>query len=220
MAAGYAWSGYALVQIGDAPVEANFALHSGARISGIVTDDATRRPVAGATLTLEGRRGNAPDLPVAPLSPEAESGADGRFALEHVPPDANSVSAAKEGYLVRLVPLGPLPEDGDAPPLAIALTRREAGADANVELTGIGAVLRPQGNALEIQRVVPGAGAFDAGLGPGDAILAIDGARVTDLGFEAAVGAIRGPEGTIVTLRVRRAGRELDVVVTRKLVRT
>ncbi|HEY6807275.1 MAG TPA: carboxypeptidase regulatory-like domain-containing protein [Gemmatimonadales bacterium] len=220
MAAGYAWSGYALVQIADSPVEVNFALHSGARITGTVTDDATRRPIAGATLSLEGRRGNAPDLPVAPLSPEAESGADGRFALEHVPPDANSVSAAKEGYLVRLVPLGLLPEDGDAPPLSIALTPREAAADAKVELTGIGAVLSARNDALEIQRVVPNAGAFDAGLGPGDAIVAIDGSRVTDLGFDAAIGAIRGPEGSMVTLRIRRAGRELDVVVTRKLVRT
>jgi hypothetical protein len=220
MAAGYAWSSYAVAQIGDAPVEANFALHTGARITGVVTDDATRRPIAGATLSLEGRRGNAPDLPVAPLSPEAESGPDGRFALEHVPPDAIGLSAAKEGYLVRLVPLGPLPEDGDATPLAIALTPRQAGRDAGVELTGIGAVLRTRGDVLEIQQVVPGAGAFDAGLGPGDAILAIDGAPVTDLGFEAAVGAIRGPVGTLVTLRIRRAGRELDVVVTRKLVRT
>jgi hypothetical protein len=220
MAAGYAWSSYALVQIGDLPVEANFSLHSGARITGIVSDDATGRPIAGATLSLEGRRGNAPDLPVAPLSPEAESGVDGRFALEHVPPDANSVSAAKDGYLVRLVPLGPLPQDGDATPLAIGLTRREADAGTKVELTGIGAVLRAKGDALEIQQVVSGAGAFDAGLGPGDAILAIDGARVTDLGFEGAIGAIRGPEGTMVSLRIRRAGRELEVVVTRKLVRT
>ena len=220
MAAGYAWSRYAVVQIGDSPAEANFALHAGARITGIVTDAATKRPIGGVTLSLEGRRGNAPDLPVAPLSPEAESGVDGRFTLEHVPPDANSVSAEKHGYLVRLISLEALPEDGNAPPLAIALTPREPGADAHVELTGIGAVLRARGDALDIQQVVPNGGAADAGLGPGDAILAIDGARVTDLGFEGAIGAIRGPEGTIVTLRIRRAGREVDVVVTRKLVRS
>jgi C-terminal processing protease CtpA/Prc len=121
---------------------------------------------------------------------------------------------------VRVVPLGTLPKDGDAPPLAIALTPREPGADANFELTGIGAVLRPHGDALDIQRVVPNGGAADAGLGPGDAILVVDGASVIDLGFERAIGAIRGPEGTTVTLRIRRAGREVDVVVTRKLVRS
>jgi hypothetical protein len=219
MAAGYAPSRYAVVQIGDARVQADFALHSGARITGVVTDDATRRPIAGAALTLEGRRGDAPDLPVAPLSPEAETGADGRFTLEHVPIDAISVSAEKQGYLVRLVSLGELPQNGDALPLAIALTPREAAADAHFELTGIGAVLRAQADALQIQQVFPNAGAADAGLSPGDEIVAIDGARVTDLGFERAIGAIRGPEGSTVNLRIRRAGRELNVVVTRKLVR-
>ena len=221
MAAGYAWSSYAVVQIGDSPAQADFALHAGARITGVVTDAATRRPIGGATLSLEGRRGDAPDLPVAPLSPEAESGVDGRFTLEHVPPDVASVQAGKQGYLVRVVSLGPLPKDGDAPPpLAIALTPRESGAHAHLELTGIGAVLRPRGDALDIQQVVPNGGAADAGLGPGDAILAVDGASVMDLGFEGAIGAIRGPEGTAVTLRIRRAGREADVVVTRKLIRT
>ena len=98
----------------------------------------------------------------------------------------------KEGYLVRLVSLAGLPTDGDAPPLEIALTPRGVAADANVELTGIGAVLRPRGDVLRIQQVVPNGGAADAGLGPGDAIVAIDGTRVTELGFDRATGAIRG----------------------------
>ena len=219
MAAGYAWSSYAVLRIGDSPAQADFALHAGARITGVVTDAATGRPIGGAALSREGRRGDAPDLPVAPLSPEAESGPDGRFTLEHVPPDVDSVQAWKRGYLVRVVSLGPMPKDDDAPPLAIALTPREPGADARFELTGIGAVLRPNGDALDIQRVVPNGVSPEAGLGPGDAILAVDGASVTDLGFEAAIGAIRGPEGTTVLLRIRRAGREVDVAVTRKLVR-
>ena len=156
---------------------------------------------------------------MAPLSPEAETGPDGRFVLEHVPPDVISMSVEKEGYLVRLVSLAGLPTDGDAPPLEIALTPRGVAADANVELTGIGAVLRPRGDVLRIQQVVPNGGAADAGLGPGDAIVAIDGTRVTELGFDRATGAIRGLEGTTVTLRIRRGDRELDVVVVRKLVR-
>lgn len=145
-----------------------------------------RTSIADATLSLEGRRGSAPDLPVAPLSPEARTGADGRFALEHVPPDAGSVQAAKPGYLARLVSLGPLPEDGDAPPLAIALTPRAPDAGAHLELTGIGAVLQARGEALDVQGVLPGGGAADAGLAPGDAILAVDSASVTDLRFSRA----------------------------------
>ena len=218
MAAAYAWSSYAIVQVTDSPVEASFALRAGARITGTIVDDATRRPLAGATLELEGRRGDAPNLPVAPYSPEAETGADGRFALEHVPPDAISMSVHARGYVSRLVSLNDLPEEGDAPPMTIALTPRSS-ADARFELTGIGAILRAQADALQIQQVVPNAGAADAGLAPGDQIVAVDGARVTDLGFERAIGAIRGPEGTIVALRIRRLARELDVLVTRKLVR-
>jgi hypothetical protein len=97
MAAGYAWSGYAVAQVDASPVQADFALRAGARIEGIVTEDTTRRPIAGAVISLEGRRAVAPNLPVAPPSPEAETGADGRFTLEQVPPDAMSLYAQKEG---------------------------------------------------------------------------------------------------------------------------
>jgi len=220
MAAGFAWSSYAVVSVADSAVQADFELHAGARITGRVIDDSTRRPLAGAAVSLEGRRGNAPNLPVAPLSPEAETGPDGRFVLEHIPPDVNSVSVEKRGYLVRLVSLGNLPRDGDALPLEIALTPREADPDARLELTGIGATLRPRADTLQIQQLIPSAGAADAGLAPGDQIVAIDGARVSDLGFDRAIGAIRGPEGTTVILRIRRSGSESDVVVMRKLVRS
>jgi len=160
-----------------------------------------------------------PNLPVAPLSPEAETGADGRFTLEQVPPDAMSLYAQKEGYLTRIVTLGPLPEEGDYPPVAIGLTPRASGDDASVELTGIGAVLEARREWLAVVNVIPGGGATDAGLVPGDQILAIDGTPVAGLGYERAIGVIRGPEGTTVVLRVRRDGRESDVVVTRKRVR-
>src|SRR5438128_4308496 len=125
MAAGYACSGYAVAQVDTSPVQADFALRAGARIEGMVTEDTTRRPIAGAVISLEGRRAVAPNLPVAPLSLEAETGADGRFTLEQVPPDAMSLHAQKEGYLTRIVTLGPLPEEGDYPPVAIGLTPRD-----------------------------------------------------------------------------------------------
>ena len=60
---------------------------------------------------------------------------------------------------------------------------------------------------------------MDVGLASGDQILAIDGMPVARLGYEGAIGVIRGPEGTTVVLRVRRNGRESDFVVTRKRVR-
>ncbi|TMB10940.1 MAG: PDZ domain-containing protein [Deltaproteobacteria bacterium] len=219
MAAGYAWSGYAVAQVDTSPVQADFALRAGARVEGIVTEDTTRLPIAGAVISLEGRRAVAPNLPVAPLSPEAETGADGRFILEQVPPDAMSLYAQKEGYLTRILTLGPLPEEGDYPPVAIGLTPRASGDDASVELTGIGAVLEARREWLAVVNVVPGGGATDAGLVSGDQILAIDGTPVARLGYEGSIGVIRGAEGTTVVLRIRRDERESDVVVTRKRVR-
>jgi hypothetical protein len=220
MAAGYAWSTYVVVSVADSAVQADFELHAGVRFIGRVIDDSTRRPLAGAEISLEGRRGDTTNLPVAPLSPEAETDADGRFVLDHVPPDVKGMSVEKRGYLVRLVSLGDLPRDGDAPLLEIALTSRDAAPDARVELTGIGATLRPRTDTLQIQQLVPNAGAADAGLIPGDQIVAVDGSRVSDLGFDRAIGAIRGPEGTTVILRIRRSGTETDVVIMRKLIRS
>src|SRR5262249_54696203 len=82
LAAGYARASFVNVVVGDGRSQADFALHSGARVPGIVTDDVTRQPLAAVELTVEARRGESPDLPVAPLAPETHSGNDGRFALE------------------------------------------------------------------------------------------------------------------------------------------
>lgn len=218
LAAGYAAASYAVAQIADGPAYADFALRSGARIAGAVTDAASGKPIEGVALSLEGRRGSAPNLPTAPLSPETATDAAGRFVLDHVPPDALSIEAAKAGYLTRLVKLGELPDDGDAPPLDIALTP-QAGTNAKVELAGIGAVMQARGDVIFIQQVVPAGGAAAAGLGPGDAVLAIDGTPVATMGFEGAMNAIRGPEGTTVVLRIRRGTAESDVPVTRRIVR-
>jgi C-terminal processing protease CtpA/Prc len=56
----------------------------------------------------------------------------------------------------------------------------------------------------------------------GDAILAIDGVPIEELGsLGAAVQRIRGAEGTVAVFSIRRAldGREQEVRVTRALVR-
>ena len=72
-----------------------------------------------------------------------------------------------------------------------------------------------------IGQVLPGGGAANAGLGPGDAIVAIDGAPIVEIGFEAAVQRIRGPEGSLVKLTVRRGGtgEATDIAVRRTRIR-
>ncbi len=67
-------------------------------------------------------------------------------------------------------------------------------------------MLTAKDDYLLIGQAIPGGGAAEVGLTTGDAVLAIDGVKVTDLGFEGSIGRIRGPEGSTVVLTVRKAG--------------
>jgi carboxyl-terminal processing protease len=73
------------------------------------------------------------------------------------------------------------------------------------------------GDALRVVRIVPGSGAFDAGIEFGDHIVAIDGVPVTQLGVDRAFASLRGQAGTTVTLTLRRDERYLQLVVERRL---
>jgi C-terminal processing protease CtpA/Prc len=116
-----------------------------------------------------------------------------------------------------------VPEGGERGPITVELTPLAPGEDPRVELTGIGAVLAPRGERLAIVSVLAAGGAAEAGLGAGDEVLRIDGQPVAELSFADAVMLIRGPEGSTVTLGVRKRGaadgQELPVVVYRRLVR-
>ena len=60
-------------------------------------------------------------------------------------------------------------------PLSTSPVRMEA-------RTGVGALLRPRANSLEVARIVPGSSAEAAGLRPGDQVTHIDGVPVNDRG--------------------------------------
>jgi C-terminal processing protease CtpA/Prc len=92
-----------------------------------------------------------------------------------------------------------------------------------VELAGIGAVLEARGrSAVAIRAVVPGGGAAEAGLAPGDEILSVDGRTIAELGgLPGVVERIRGPESTRVVLTVRRGeGAPSEIWVWRRIVRS
>jgi len=87
-------------------------------------------------------------------------------------------------------------------------------------LTGIGVELSTTSESqLVVIAPLPGSPADAAGIRPGDAILAVDGQTVQDLGHAAAINAIRGQPGSVVTLRVKRAGEEIMQKVTRGSIR-
>jgi carboxyl-terminal processing protease len=92
-------------------------------------------------------------------------------------------------------------------------------------LEGIGAVLRENDDFIEIVEIVPGGAAWRQGeLDPGDQILSVsaNGKEPVDLmnmRIEEAVKLIRGPKGTVVTLRIRKpTGLEETVSITRDIV--
>lgn len=72
--------------------------------------------------------------------------------------------------------------------------------------TGIVTAVRPYLNC-------PG---YEAGIRPGDLILAVNGTEITGMDLNAAVSMIRGEEGTTVTITLQREEEVFDVVVTRR----
>lgn len=162
-----------------------------------------------------------PGSGATPIVAEATTDAAGRFALEGLAEGLRSVSAMAAGHHGRLLSGLAVSEGGDIGPVTIELAPVKPGEDPRMELTGIGAVLSARGDALVIGQVMPGGGAAAAGLAPGDAIVAIDGAGVVDVGFEPAIQRIRGPEGSVVILSVRKGGEgtPVEIAVRRTRVR-
>ncbi len=71
---------------------------------------------------------------------------------------------------------------------------------------------------FKVLQVEPGGGAVEAGILPGDLLVAVEGQRVSELGVDAAREKIRGDENTQVSITVQRSGEELTFQVTRKLI--
>jgi carboxyl-terminal processing protease len=76
----------------------------------------------------------------------------------------------------------------------------------DVHYGGIGA--RMEGTEPTVVEVFPNSPAAQAGLGPGDTIVAVDGQPTSSWKLDDVVNHIRGPEGTPLTLDVRRAGSD------------
>jgi hypothetical protein len=198
------------------PAEVNVTMQGGAHIRGRVVARGTRQPLAQALVSMEGQAGIAASVP---LASQVVTGGDGRFQLVGAPEGRLSLMVTADGYHGRVIgglqarPATPL----DVPD--IELGARKEGEQARVELVGIGAALAPKGNVIVLGKLAPSGGASQAGLLPGDAILAIDGEPVGDLGFSNAIQRIRGAENTPVAFKIRRAdGREADVTVVRRLI--
>ncbi len=84
--------------------------------------------------------------------------------------------------------------------------------DFNVSLdgdyVGVGMLLQAGEKYPEVIETIAGTPAMNAGVKPGDRVIRVDGTDVEDELLAMVVQRIRGPEGTRVTLTLRREGRE------------
>jgi carboxyl-terminal processing protease len=90
--------------------------------------------------------------------------------------------------------------------------------DASGSFEGIGALVGINDDKqVEISRPFQGQPAEKAGVRAGDVVIAVDGQSIVGYGLYEAIGLIRGPAGTQVTLTLVRAGEAepFDVVITR-----
>ncbi|MBA2311586.1 MAG: S41 family peptidase [Actinobacteria bacterium] len=82
--------------------------------------------------------------------------------------------------------------------------------------SGIGVWLKEQRGELEIVSVLPSSPAVEAGLERGDLIVTVDGLAVDNLSADEAVGRIKGPAGTDVSIEVERRGEAMSFDLTRE----
>jgi hypothetical protein len=216
-ARGYAQSADLPVTVREDPAPAtrlDVKLERGQRLFGIVSDASSQAAIAGARITLDGRN-NGGD---APLRDTVQSGADGRFMMESLRPGQVTLLVSAAGHHARVIANVQVPASSD---LLVPLKATEKGEKPKLELAGLGLVLSARDDMLAIGMVAPQGGGAEAGLRVGDGIVAINGQLVTEIGFDAAIQSIRGPENSPITLGVRRkAGADpVTVLAFRRLVR-
>jgi RNA polymerase sigma factor (sigma-70 family) len=225
VADGRAPSDEQIARIAAAPASAPnlmFVLRPGARVRGRVLERGSRAPLSRALVSIEGRAGIGGrnlQADAVPLTAQVMTGDDGRYDLGGVPHGRLSLTVAASDHHGRV--LGGLEVIADRPLELpdIELGRRKEGEPARIELVGIGASLAPKGDVMVVGPLTPKGGAALAGLVTGDAIVAIDGRPVVELGFADGIQRIRGAENTVVVLHVRHAdGREADISVVRRLI--
>lgn len=84
------------------------------------------------------------------------------------------------------------------------------------DFEGIGAEVMQEGERIIITSPMPGSPAEEAGIEPGDQIVAVDGESVEGMNVNEAVQLIRGEQGTDVDLSIVRGdGDPMEITVTR-----
>jgi hypothetical protein len=196
--------------------DVRIVLGSGATLRGRVVARDDRTPIGNASVACDGPRDRGRAL-------SADAGAvtrpDGTFELAGISAGPLAIRIGADGYHSRIEGLPAASDGAMLGPITVELTRVAPDESSRTEVVGIGVDFLPDGEALRVTRVLPGSGAFDAGIGFGDRVIAVDGSPVGPLGVEGTIARIRGIAGTTVTVTLQRDGRDVQLVVERRLLR-
>jgi hypothetical protein len=186
-----------------ARVEKDLRLRAGRKLQGVVRDANSHYAVMGARVAMETSPGEDSVL----VRTGTFTGPDGRFELEGLPDSPVSVAVEADGYNRRIVTLSRGKTD-----VEVVLNPVAANGTPATDLVGIGAVVSRGDDGLVLGNLVPAGGAAAAGLHQGDMVLRVDGQTIAELGFAEAIQRLRGEEGTVVRLEVRRADGTVSTV--------
>lgn len=184
------------------PIE--LVLGEGGAVFGRVLDARTHDPIARAQVVVSGLGGES----VLPSLSATVTEIDGGFELVGITPGRVSIEVTAFDHDGRVVSGVEIAAGDRQGPIEVELNPVAEGARAKTEITGIGVQIAPIPDALGISGVVPGGGAEAAGIKRGDAIVAVDGVTVIELGMENAIQNIRGEAGTRVEIELRRRGQK------------
>jgi len=213
-----------LTQAAAGATDVRIVLGSGASLRGKVIASDDHAPIGNASIVCswlprpDFMSGGAP-AGVLPADPGTVTRPDGTFELTGISAGPLAIRIRAEGYYGKLEAAMTATDGAVLGPITIELTRVDSDDQTGIELVGIGLDLYPDGDALRVTRVLTGSGAFDAGIGFGDRVIAIDGVPVASLGLEGTLARIHGAAGTTITLTVRRNGQDVPLVVERRSLR-
>ena len=180
-------------------------LGAGGQISGVIRAAEDGSPIPQAAVRVEG------------TGLTGSTDEEGQYSLQGVPNQLVTLVAVAPGRRASMVS-GVQLRDGEqlSQDFELALDDGEGGRE--VEMIGVGMQLGQEGDEILVINPLEDAAAARAGIEAGDVIESIDGQPAAELGLRGAIENIRGEEGTVVTLVIRRDGNRLTKQITREQV--